>query len=450
MTDTELKKLTLSSAVDLIATKKISSDELVAAVLSRIERLNPEMRAFITVMRNKKESTHKPPLLGVPISVKDLYDTKSVRTTAGAKVFENRLPEEDATAVKKLSAAGAVVIGKTNMHEFAFGVTTVNPHYGVARNPWDPRRISGGSSGGSASSVALGMGFGSLGSDTGGSIRIPAALCGIVGLKPTYGRVSLKGVVPLSWSFDHAGPMARTVKDVAMLLEVIAGHDPLDPYSRNVAVPRYTDALTGSVKGIRVGTPNNYFYERLAPPVEKAIQKAVRDFEKLGARIVPIEMPGLGIHRATWLQIASPEAYSYHEFHLQKYASLYGADVRGRLEAGRTLLSIDYVRAQRARTLIKRECKELFDHVDVIVTPTVPIVAPLVEEAQIAAILLPLFTRYFNVTGLPAISIPCGFSEEGLPIGMQIVGKAFDESTVLRVAQAYEQEMRWFERIPTT
>jgi len=301
------------------------------------------------------------------------------------------------------------------------------------------------------------MGFGSMGSDTGGSIRIPASLCGIVGLKPTYGRVSLRGIVPLSWSLDHAGPMTRTVQDAAVLMDVIAGYDSRDPYSRNVDRPRYTDALTGGIKGIRVGIPNKFFYEHLAPPVETAIHAAIRILEKLGAQIVRIDIPGLAIHRATWLQIASPEAYSYHEVHLRNQAALYGADVRGRLEAGRALLSIDYVRAQRARTLIKEQCRQLFDTVDVIVTPTVPIPAPRIDdlnkpwgngpETSIAA--LTRFTRFFSVVGFPAISIPCGFTPDGLPVGMQIAGKAFDEFTVLRVAHAYEQDARWFERRPT-
>jgi aspartyl-tRNA(Asn)/glutamyl-tRNA(Gln) amidotransferase subunit A len=469
MTDTELKKLTLVDTAQMIAQRKISAREMADAVISRIEHLNPDFRAFITVMHpansddprspdGKAHSLHKTGLLaGVPISVKDLYDTKGIRTTAGSKVFAERIPREDATVVAKLKDAGAVIVGKNNLHEFAFGVTTVNPHYGIARNPWDRECISGGSSGGSASAVALSMGFGSMGSDTGGSIRIPASLCGIVGLKPTYGRVSLRGIVPLSWSLDHAGPMTRTVQDAAVLMDVIAGYDSRDPYSRNVDRPRYTDALTGGIKGVRVGIPDKFFYEHLAPPVETAIHAAIRTLEKLGAEIIRIDVPGVAIHRATWLQIASPEAYSYHEVHLRNKATLYGADVRGRLEAGRALLSIDYVRAQRARTLIKEQCRQLFDTVDVIVTPTVPIPAPRIcdldkpwgngPETSVAS--LTRFTRFFSVVGLPSISIPCGFTPEGLPVGMQIAGKAFDEFTVLRVAHAYEQDARWFERRPT-
>jgi aspartyl-tRNA(Asn)/glutamyl-tRNA(Gln) amidotransferase subunit A len=455
MIDTELKKLTLAHAARMIADGKISAHELTTAVLSRVDRLNADMCAFITVIHPEPDQ-YGPPLHGVPISVKDLYDTKVARTTAGSKVFTNRIPEEDATTVKRLKDAGAVLVGKANLHEFAFGVTTINPHYGIARNPWDRERISGGSSGGSASAVALSMGFGSLGTDTGGSIRIPAALCGIVGLKPTYGLVSLRGIVPLSWSMDHAGPLTRTVRDAAILMEIIAGFDPADPASRKMDVPSYTDSLSGVIKGVRVGIPNNHFFERVAPAVETAVRAAVGTLEKLGAEIVCIEVPGIAIHRAAWLHIASPEAYSFHEGYFQKHAALYGPDVRGRLEAGRALLSIDYIRAQRARALLKEQCRNLFKTVDVIVTPTVPLAAPRIEDVhkpwadgeETAVAALTRFTRFFNLVGVPAISIPCGFTPEGLPVGLQIAGKAFDESTVLRVAHAYEQDARWFERSP--
>ena len=426
------------------------SDSHNELIPERIERLNPEMRAFITVIKDLSA--------GMPVSVKDLYDTKGVRTTAGSKVFADRIPDEDATAVRKLRDAGAVIIGKTNLHEFAYGVTSVNAHYGTPKNPWDKERVCGGSSGGSACAVALGMGNGSLGTDTGGSIRIPAALCGIVGLKPTYGRVSLHGVVPLSWSLDHAGPMARTVEEVTGLLQIVAGYDPKDPYSSDVAVPRYTDALTGSIEDIRAGIPKTYFYERMNPEVETAVRAALKTLEKLGARMVPVELPDVAGHQATWFQIAPPEAFAFHEPLLKAHAELYGADVRERLETGRALLSVDYVRAQRARTTMKRECKKVFEGADVIVTPTTPIPAPRIDELhkpwgagpEIPAASLGRFTRYFNLVGLPAISIPCGFTAGGLPIGLQIAGKAFDESTILRVAHAYEQDAKWFERQPAS
>src|SRR5437870_3137538 len=264
--------MTLADAVKLLSRKEISPVELTETVLDRIDTINEKMRVFITVTRDEAlqsarkaeyelASGHTRPLQGVPVSVKDLYDTQGIRTTAGAKVFADRMPEQDAVALKMLKDAGAVIVGKTNLHEFAYGVTTINPHYGTARNPWNPDRISGGSSGGSASAVALGLGFGSLGSDTGGSIRIPASLCGIVGLKPTYGRVSLRGVIPLSWSLDHAGPLARTVGDLALALSAIAGHDPLDPSSSETPSDDYAAGIEDGAKEVRVIVPTNHFFD---------------------------------------------------------------------------------------------------------------------------------------------------------------------------------------------
>ena len=447
MTDLELRNLTLADAARLISRKEISPVELTEAVLDRIGRLNERMRAFITVTEDDalerakaadKEIAggHKPPLQGVPVSVKDLYDTKGIRTTAGSKVFENRVPEADAALVTKLKAAGAVLIGKTNLHEFAFGVTSINPHYGTSRNPWDPERITGGSSGGSAGAVALGMGFGSLGTDTGGSIRIPASLCGIVGLKPTYGLTSVTGVFPLSWSLDHAGPMARTVEDTAILLDAITGQK-----------ARAREALTGDIRNIRVGIPKTHFYERLEAEVGSALKAALRNLEKLGARVVEVDISSAPRQFEIFPQIASPEVYCVHEQYLKAHGDLYGADVRARIEAGGAMRSIDYVKAQRARLAMRAEFEAAFDIADVIITPTVPIVPPRIDS-EIAADSLNRLTRPWNIVGLPAISIPCGFTSGGLPVGMQIAGKALDESTVLRVAHAYEQDARWFERRP--
>jgi aspartyl-tRNA(Asn)/glutamyl-tRNA(Gln) amidotransferase subunit A len=441
MMDHELKQLTLTGAIRLIRQKQISALELCKEALARIDRLNPEVRAFITVMRDEPINDSTAPLFGVPISVKDLYDTKGVRTTAGARVCENRIPDEDAVAITKLRQAGATIIGKTNLHEFAYGATTVNPHFGTALNPWNRECISGGSSGGSAVAVALGMGLASLGTDTGGSIRIPASLCGIVGLKPTYGRVSTQGVIPLSWSCDHAGPMTKTVEDAALLLEVIA--------DENIPVPKYVDALTGNVRGVRIGIPNSYFYVGLDPHVAKAMRDALGLMERLGAGMLDVELPAVSVHFDTWVQIAAPEAYAYHEENLKAHGDLYGADVRARLETGRSLLSVDHVRALQVRSMIQTGCTKVLQECDVIVTPTIPTPAPRIkglDQTTISA--LTRFTRYFNLSGLPVISVPCGFTPDGLPIGMQIAGRAFDEETVLRVAHAYEQKARWFERQP--
>ena len=437
MTDGELNALTLCKALRLVQERQISSSELRKAVFDRIDRLNPEMHAFITVLREGPTTGDIPPLFGVPLSVKDLYDTKGIRTTAGAKLHTNRIPEEEAAAVTRLKQAGATIIGKTNLHEFAYGVTTVNPHFGTARNPWDHDRIAGGSSGGSAVAVALSMGFGSLGTDTGGSIRIPASLCGIVGLKPTYGRVSLDGVIPLSPSLDHAGPMTKTVEDAALLLKIISDFDP-----RN--------CLTENMQDIRVGIPMAYVYESLDPAVENAVWKALNSMARMGAAITDVDLPGLSDHQALWVQIAAPEAYAYHERDLKEHGDMYGEDVRTRLQTARSMLSVEYVKAQEMRKAIQTECKKVFEECDVIVTPTVPVPAPRISGAETAIPALGRFTRYFNLTGLPAISIPGGFTPEGLPVGLQIAGKPFDEETVLRAAYAYEQNARWFERQPPT
>jgi aspartyl-tRNA(Asn)/glutamyl-tRNA(Gln) amidotransferase subunit A len=328
------------------------------------------------------------------------------------------------------------------MHEFAFGVTTTNPHYGAARNPWDADRIAGGSSGGSASAVAMSLGFGSVGSDTGGSIRIPASTCGIVGFKPTQGLISLTGAVPLSTSLDHAGPMARTVEDTALLLSVLAG----------IAIPKFT----GNLKRIRVGIPRAYFFEKVAPDVDAAVQSGLTQLERLGARLVEVDMPSAPKQGQIFRDIVSAEAFAFHEEYLKTQPQDYGADVRERLEYGGRVLFVDYARAQRERDVIRKECDAIFSAVDVMITPTVPITAPAIgettaqwgSESEALGSTLTRFTRPFNLAGLPALSIPCGFSAAGLPIGLQIAGRPFDESTVLRVAHAYEQATSWHERRP--
>jgi aspartyl-tRNA(Asn)/glutamyl-tRNA(Gln) amidotransferase subunit A len=463
--ESDLKKLTLSAAAKLIRQKQISPVELTESILRRVDSLNDRMRPFITVtaepaLAMARAAEHDVVqgkasgiLHGVPISLKDLYDTKGIRTTAGSKVFESRVPTEDCTIAQKLYSAGAVLIGKTNLHEFAYGTTNVNSHFGTARNPWNPEYITGGSSGGSASAVALSLGFGSMGSDTGGSIRIPASLCGVVGLKPTYGRSSLRGIIPLSWSLDHPGPLGQTVEDIALLFGVTAGHDPGDPYSADKP-PSSLKTLDGKIKGLRVGIPRSYFFDNLDPQVQSAIDAALKTFQQLGASLRDVELKMAPLQRGIWGQIACPEAYSFHEQLLKDRGQDYGADVRSRLQVGRLLLSADYVRAQRARTLMREEARRVFETVDVLVTPTVPITPPRIGQgsAQRGSVSEPVgvsltrCTRHFNVTGQPAISLPCGFTTDGLPIGLQIAGRPFEESTILQAAYAYEQDARWFER----
>ena len=468
MSPLDLKSLTLASAARLIRSKQLSPLELTRAVLERIESLNERMAIFITVTADHAiacaeqaedaiiRGVELGPLHGVPISLKDLFDTKGIRTTAGSRVFADRVPEEDATVTARLRAAGAVLVGKTNMHEFAFGATSINPHYGRVRNPWDDEHVSGGSSGGSATSVALSVAFGSLGSDTGGSIRIPAALCGTVGLKPTYGRVSIAGAVPLSWSLDHVGPLTRTVEDAALMMDVIAGHDPRDHYSRQIPTPRYSEGLQGGIRGLRLGIPRETFYKRLEPEVDQATRTALRRLEQMGAEFVEIEIPTAEGQRAIFANIASPEAFSYHEKYLASSPDLYGPDTRARIEAGRLMLSTDFVRAQRARSILKAELAAALEAADLLVTPTVPIPAPRIDQTAVEwddgtetlVGALTRNTRLFSITGLPAITVPCGFTSRNLPVGLQIIGKAFDEASVLRAAYAYEQDTGWWERRP--
>ena len=431
MTPAELKTLTLARALDLIRKKQLSPVELTEAVLQRIEAINSQVGVFITVTsdeaRKQARSAAQGALQGIPIAVKDLFDTKGIRTTAGSRVYANRIPAEDAVVVQKLKGAGAVLVGKTNLHEFAFGVTNDNPHYGAVRNPWDPNRVAGGSSGGSAAAVALSLALGATGTDTGGSIRIPASLCGVVGLKPTYGLVSTQGVIPLSESLDHCGPLTRTVEDAAVLLDVIAATH---------------TALESGVSGLRIGVPRSYFFDRVNPEVHAAVRNAIRALGKLGAELVDIDLPSARLQQDIFTKIACTEAYAYHRPLLEKYRDLYGADILPRIEMGKTISSADYFEAQRMRQTMKDECDRAFQTVDVIATPTTPITAPLIAQLEVqwddgaepVAMALTRLTRPFNLVGLPAISIPCGMDSQGLPIGLQFAGRAFEESTVLRVA----------------
>ncbi len=468
MTGDELKALTLASAARRLRDGSLSSVELTRIVLERIAELNPKTNAYIAVTSDRAlaeaeradkalESGQRVGLLhGVPLSIKDLIDTAGIPTTAASRVFADRIPAKDASVVRRLAGAGAVLVGKTNLHEFAFGVTNVNPHYGPARNPWNIERMSGGSSGGSAVSVALSMALGSLGTDTGGSIRIPSALCGTVGLKPTYGLVSLNGVIPLSPTLDHVGPIARTVEDAALLLEAIAGFDARDPCSVDVPARPYSRELDGGVGGLRLGVPRKPFFERLESGVERAVEEALGVLERLGAKPIEIEVADTAGHEEIFRNIATPEVYDYHAKYLETGPELYGADVRRRIQPGREMPAVDYVTAERARVALKSAVAEVFEHVDLLVLPALPITAPLIEQLAIdwgdetepVLQALTRTTRLANLTGLPAISLPCGFSDSNLPIGLQMIGRGFEESTVLRAAYAYEQAAGWYTRRP--
>jgi aspartyl-tRNA(Asn)/glutamyl-tRNA(Gln) amidotransferase subunit A len=441
----------ISSALEQLRAGTLTAPGLTAACLQAIERLNPEINAFITVPHSERSETRsKGALSGIPIAIKDLYETKGVRTTAGTTFFKDYLPENDAAVVEKLKAAGAFIAGKTNTHEIALGVTGVNPHYGAVRNPWDTARITGGSSSGSAAAVAAGMCLAAIGTDTGGSIRIPASLCGVVGLKPTYGRVSLRGVVPLSWNLDHAGPLTRTVKDAAMLLQVIAGYDELDPASANLPVADYLSDLEGGVRGWRIAVLTGDFAWGSDPDISEAVRAAAQVFESLGAQVEPVEMNFLREAALANGLIVQADGAAFHRERLAENPLGFGEDVRQRLQTGAALTSTEYSLARRTQTEMRRRMEIFFEKYDLLLTPATPIPALLIagNDALEQARRLTRFTAPFNLTGLPALSVPCGFTPEGLPIGLQLVAGAWNEAKVLQAGQAFEQATEWHKRKP--
>lgn len=464
MEDRELRELTLAQVASLVRRKELSPVELTEGYLRRIEALNPNLNAYITIaadqaMRWAQQAENDVargldlgPLHGVPLAIKDLFATRGLRTTAGSKILADWIPEEDAHVVANLRRAGAFLLGKLNMHEWASGTTTINPHFGATANPWDTMRIPGGSSGGSGAAVAAALCAGSLGSDTGGSIRVPSSLCGIVGLKPTYGLASLRGVVPLSWSLDHVGPMTRTVEDAALVMQAMAGHDPQDPSSANRPPPAFGDALAGDVKGLRLGLPRNYFFDEADSEVAAAVRRAASVLESEGADVAEVEVPGAEQAVGVTITILRAEATTSHEKYLQERPEDYGADVLAVLRSGESLSAIDYVKAQRAGVEFRQGLASVFSRVDALLTPTTPITAPTIEQYRTGPPVVSLIrcTAPFNVAGVPALSIPCGLSEAGLPIGLQIVGCPFEEATVLRVGAAHERASGWRGRLPPT
>ena len=466
----DLPFMTLAEAAREIHARRLSPVELTQAVLERAEALNPTLNAYITItgdaaLKEAQEAEHaiihdgyRGPLHGVPIALKDLFDTGGVRTTGGAKILADRIPDVDCVVAARLREAGAVILGKLNMHEFAFGVTSVNPHYGPARNPWGVEHITGGSSGGSGAATAAGMCIASLGSDTGGSVRIPACLCGIVGLKPSYGRVSRRGVMPLSWSLDHVGPMTRTAEDSALMLNAIAGYDPHDPGSLDAPVPDYTQGLSHGISGLRIGVLGGDYILALHPEVEAAVAKAVRTLEGLGAQLVrEVVISGAEHASAVNTVIISAEAAALHAPDLDLRPGDYGDDVYQRLTLGRLIPATDYVAAQQARRHIREQVLHALREVDLLALPMMPVPAPRIDEATVrigghSADVRSALTRYtglFNLTGLPAISVPCGFTTDGLPVGFQLAGGPLQEATLLRAAHAYERATEWLERHPS-
>jgi aspartyl-tRNA(Asn)/glutamyl-tRNA(Gln) amidotransferase subunit A len=452
----ELNSLGLAEAARRVRAGDVSPVALTAASLERIAALDSEVNSFITVTADEAvydagrietelaRGEDPGPLAGVPIAIKDLFDTAGVRTTAGSKFFADRVPDRDALVVERLRNAGAVILGKLNMHEWALGVTNDNPHYGACHNPAALDRITGGSSGGSAAALAAGMCCGSLGSDTGGSIRIPASLCGVAGLKPTYGRVSTRGVVPLSWSLDHVGPMGRTVTDVAQLLQVIAGRDAADPGSAHMATDDYVSGLDEGISGWRVGVINDQWLGQMEDDVTSAHRASIDTLASAGAWIEELDAPDLPDAARLNGLMTTADAAAFHRERIEQSPGDFGADVLARLRRGAAYGAADYADARRRQTVLRRTFESWFtEHggpFDVVVLPTTPVTAPRIAGLDAVA-MAPILTRLtapFNFTGLPAVSIPCGVSSAGLPIGLQIVGAPWAERRVLRAARAYE------------
>lgn len=456
-----LTSLTLASARDALNAREISSLELTNFFLQRIAQYDSELNTFVTVTaelareqarradEERARGNVRGALHGIPLALKDLFDTRGIRTTAGSKILRDNIPSQDAFVTMKLFDAGAVLLGKNNMHEIAFGVTNENPHFGSVHNPWNRAHVPGGSSGGSAAAVAARLCLGALGSDTGGSIRIPAALCGITGIKPTYGRVSLRGVFPLSWSNDHAGPLAQTAEDCAIILQTIAGYDEDDPVSVNAPLPDFSARLNESLRGVRFAAPRGYFEREVDEEILRAVREAERVMEELGAVRVEKELTNAEEMFQTNRVTLRVEAATIHREWLETRQTDYGADVYTRLKSFQTIRADEYARARRRQAELTRELDSFFNDIDFFITPTTRIVAPRIGgDAVGLAQNLTAFTAPFDVTGVPAISVPCGFTHDGLPIGLQIVGRAWDEARVLQVAHQYQRVTDWHSRMP--
>jgi aspartyl-tRNA(Asn)/glutamyl-tRNA(Gln) amidotransferase subunit A len=440
--------------------KEVSPLELTRACLDRIDQLNPTLNAFITVTAESAlaearaaeieivRGEWRGPLHGIPVALKDLIDTAGTRTTAASALFQDRVPAEDAGVVRRLRQAGAVILGKNNLHEFAYGGSSLVSFFGDVRNPWDTAHIAGGSSGGSAAAVAAGLCYAAIGTDTAGSIREPAALCGCVGIKPTYGRVSARGVIPLSWSLDHVGPLASTVADAAVVLQAIAGYDPLDIHSVDVPVSDYVGGLSENTETLRVGVPRASFYDDLDTDVCEAVDQAIAVIGTLVAEVseVHLDLP-------TDRTVQAAESYAYHAENIARTPELYQAETVRRIRSGADISATEYIQRRQELDYERRRVQAIFANVDLLLTPTTPIPAPAIADLRKdpaalrpAELILLRNTRPFNVWALPAISVPCGFTKSGLPIGLQIAGPRWREDLVLRLAHAYEQATAWHKR----
>jgi aspartyl-tRNA(Asn)/glutamyl-tRNA(Gln) amidotransferase subunit A len=457
----QLHLLDLSEASRAVQKKEVSPVELTQACLARIEKLNPHLNAFITVTgtealdaARKAEAEiargeWKGPLHGIPLAVKDLIETAGVKTTAASAVLQDNVPNADAEVIRRLKSAGAILLGKLNLHEFAYGGSGVIGHFGPARNPWNTAHITGGSSSGSAAAVAACLCYGAIGTDTAGSIRLPAACCGITGLKPTYGLVSARGVVPLSWSLDHVGPMARTAVDAALMLQVIAAYDPQDIGSQKFPPVYYPSAIEESIATLRIGVAHDYWNE-VDGEIKSAVDSAVAALAKITSGAQDI-----GLSTETDRTLVRCEAYAYHQKYLPEKEKNYDPETLRRIGSGADVTAPQYIQAQRELLQQRRQILQMFKRIDLILTPTMPLLAQTFTELQAAPdklrnkeMIMLRNTRPFNVYGLPSISVNCGFSKSGLPIGLQIIGAPGSEGSVLGLAHAYQKQTDWHKHKP--
>jgi aspartyl-tRNA(Asn)/glutamyl-tRNA(Gln) amidotransferase subunit A len=457
-------ELSIAEAARQIERRTLSPVDLVQSALDRIDEVEDRLNAFVVVTaeqaleaaRGAEEEIggggYRGPLHGIPVGIKDLYDAAGLPTTSSSAVRADHLATEDSACVARLRDAGAVMVGKTHTHEFAYGVLTP-----TTRNPWNTGHVPGGSSGGSGAAVAAGECLMGMGTDTGGSIRIPASVCGTVGLKPTFGRVSRFGITSLCWSLDHAGPLTRTVRDAALALQALAGFDARDPGSAREPVPDFTADLDAGVRGLTLGVPANYFFDDVDPEVESAVREAIGVLEAQGATLREVEIPYAEQMMAVEFGVLVPEASAYHQEMLRQSGEQYTDDVRVFLEAGETVLATQYIKALRVRTLVQQAFRRAFEGLDALVCPTLPAAAAEVGQKTFTfpggtrTAVIDAWVRHSapgNVTGLPALSVPCGFTSAGLPIGLQVIGRPFDEAGVLRVGQAYESATDWGTRRP--
>ena len=459
---------TISEVAQLVESGQLTPVELTKAHLDRIEATDTSLNSFITLLADRaleqasvaeEEITggaYRGPLHGIPIGLKDLYYTRDIRTTVGSRILRDFVPDYDAAVVERFDGAGAVLLGKLQMHEFALGATSVNPHDGPAHNPWDVSRITGGSSGGSGSAVASGQCMAALGSDTGGSIRIPAGLCGIVGMKPTFGSISRYGVHPLSWSLDTVGPMTRSAQDAAIVMNALVGHDSRDPSSAGVSEQDFTLGIADGIAGLKIGIPEDFFYDVIDSEVSAAICQAAGVLAELGAVVESCSIPALnhclGISSAILVTEGAETLFP----HIRDCPDDIGSDVRARLYLGAMTPAVDYIKAQRARAAYNEQLAEAMETYDLLLAPSAAIGAPRIDQEFVevggrqenALSLMSRLTRAFNLTGQPTVSVPCGFTSDGMPIGMQLAGRMWEDAVVLRAAHTYESATEWHTRRP--